>query len=129
MASKRRPYKLIDDMVSVGAQRMVEQLGLAQESAEELMTQIAHDVCFLNAKQLIYVPEALDIKLSKRDESIWDEYQKDGPDGARKFTVARAEQLAAQHSLSLTQIYNIVRVMRRRDLVDRQTLLPGLEPA
>lgn len=57
---RRRPYKLIDDMVTVGARELVDQLAVPEEQAKEAMRQIAHKVCFMNAKSMIYIPEALD---------------------------------------------------------------------
>jgi len=126
---RKRPYQLVEDIVSVGAQALMEQLSVPDEQAKELMRQIAHEVCFRNARCLIYVPEALDFMLTKRDEDIWAEYQLDGPSGARKFSAARVEQLAEQHRLTSTQIYNIVRLMKKREINARQATIPGLEPA
>ncbi len=124
---RKRPYQLVDDIVGVGAKRLA-LTGMGMEQAKELMREIAHEVCFLNAKQLIYVPEDLEFELTKRDQAIWSGYQADGPDGARKFTNARAEQLAVEFKLSEVQIYNIIRLMKRREVADRQGVLPGLEP-
>lgn len=126
---RRRPYQLVDDIVSVGSKELTEQFSIPEAIAREAMRQIAHKVCFLNKKSIIYVPEDLDFELTKRDEEIWVEYQTDGPDGARKFTPHRVDQLAAEHDLSTQQIYNIIRLMRRREVAERQGVLPGLEPA
>lgn len=95
------------------------------------MRHIAQEVCWRNAKTIIYVPEALDFVLTKRDEKIWAEYQQDGPgpNGAGKFTGARVEELAIEYKLTVQQIYNIIRLMRRREVAERQGVLPGLEPA
>lgn len=124
---RRRPYQLVDDMVTVGSKELSEQLAVPAEQAREVMRQIAHQVCYLNAKCVIYVPEDLDFELSQRDVQIWEQYQQDGPDGARKFTAHRVEQLAHDYNLTTQQIYNIVRLMRRREVADRQGVLPGLE--
>lgn len=126
---RRRPYQLVDDMVSVGSKELIEQFSLPDEQAREVMRQIAHKVCYLNAKSIIYVPEDLDFELTKRDEQIWLDYQQDGPEGARKFSPHRVEQLAHEHNLTTQQIYNIIRLMRRREVAERQGVLPGLEPA
>lgn len=124
---RKRPYQLVDDIVTVGARALVAQLQLPEEQAQEMMRQIAHEVCFLNAKNIIYVPEALDFELSKRDIKIWADYQVDGPEGATKFTAARVEQLADEHKLTVQQIYNIIRLMKKREIAGRQGVLPGLE--
>jgi len=128
---RKRPYQLVDDMVTVGSRAIIDQLKLPQEQAEELMRQIAHEVCFMNCKVTIYIPEDLEFTLSKRDVEIWSEYQLDGPGptGARKFTAARVDELAAQHKLTAQQIYNIIRLMKKREIAARQGVLPGLEPA
>jgi len=131
MAGRRgrtRPLKLVDDMVTVGARELASQLKVPDEVAKEVMRNIAHQVCFLNAGCLIYVPENLDFVLSKRDEQIWAAYQEDGP-SARKFSAARVEELAQQHELTEVQIYNIIRLMKRREVASRQGTLPGLDPA
>lgn len=124
---RRRPYQLVDDMVSVGSKELTDQLGVPTEQAREVMRQIAHQVCYMNAKCMIYVPEDLDFELSKRDEQIWIQYQIDGPEGARKFTAHRVEQLAQEHGLTTQQIYNILRLMKRREVAARQGVLPGLD--
>lgn len=127
---RKRPYQLVDDMITVGSKELIDQLAVPEEQAKELMRQIAHQVCFLNAKQYIYVPEALDFKLSKRDETIWAEYQVDGPAPTfgRKFSAQRIDELAAQYNLTTVQIYNILRLMRKQEVASRQFLIPGLEP-
>lgn len=104
---------------------------MPKEQAEELMRQIAHEVCFMNCKVTIYIPEDLDFTLTKRDIEIWADYPLDGPGpaGARKFTPRRVEELAAQHKLTAQQIYNIVRLMRKREIAARQGVLPGIEAA
>ena len=76
---------------------------------------------------MIYVPEDLDFELTKRDELIWAAYQTDGPDGARKFSPVRVEQFAREHNLTTQQIYNIIRLMKRLEVAERQGVLPGLE--
>lgn len=126
---RRRPYQLVDDMVTVGSKELTEHFGLPDTQAREVMRQIAHKVCFLNKKCVIYVPEDLDFELSKRDEEIWADYQTDGPNGVRKFDPRRVDQLAQQHDLTTQQIYNIIRLMKRREVAERQGVLPGLELA
>lgn len=128
---RKRPYQLVDDMVTVGAKELMEQLQVPEERAKELMRQIAHQVCYLNARCIIYVPAALDFQLSQRDEQIWAAYQQDGPPPtcARKYSAARVEELAAEHHLTAVQIYNIIRLMKRCEVASRQGVLPGLDQA
>lgn len=128
---RKRPYQLIDDIVTVGTKELISQVSMPETQAAEVMRQIAHQVCFMNAKMTIYIPEALELKLSKRDEDIWAEYQVDGPAPtcARKFSPARIEELATQHNLTVVQIYNILRLMKKREVAARQGVLPGIEPA
>jgi len=128
---RKRPYQLVDDMITIGSRELMEQLGVAEEQAKEVMRQIAHQVCFLNARCVIYVPAALDFELSNRDQLIWDAYQVDGPAPtcSRKFSAARVDELAAEHALTAVQIYNIIRLMKAREIAGRQGQLPGLDPA
>lgn len=128
--SLKRPYKLVDDMITVGSKELISQLSVPKEQAEELMRQIAHQVCFMNAKCMIYVPAALDFELSKRDQTIWAEYQVDGPAPtcARKYSAQRIEEIAAHYNLTTVQIYNIIRAMKKSEVAGRQGTLPGLEP-
>lgn len=74
-------------------------------------------------------PRGAGLELTRRDEEIWADYQTDGPEGARKFTPDRVQQLATQHNLSLPQIYNIIRLMKRQEVADRQGVLPGFDPS
>lgn len=124
---RKRPHQIVDDLVTVGSKALVDQLGAAETMARELMRQIAHEFCFMNAKNVIYIPEDLDFELTQRDEKIWAAYQQDGPDGVRKFSGPRVEQLAFEHQLSTQQIYNILRLAKRREVATRQGVLPGME--
>lgn len=126
---RKRPYQLVDDMVTVGARELVAQFKMPEEQAKEAMREIAHQVCFMNAKKIVYIPEAMEFELTKRDVEIWAEYQLDGPgpNGARKFTGPRVEELAAHYKLTVQQIYNIIRLMKKREIAARQGVLPGLE--
>lgn len=126
---RKRPHQIVDDLVTVGSKALVDQLGVAEEVARELMRQVAHEFCFINAKNVIYIPEDLDFELTARDERIWTAYQLDGPDGVRKFTGPRVEQLAYEHKLSTQQIYNIIRLAKKREIAGRQGVLPGMEEA
>ena len=124
---RRRPHELIEEMVTIGAKALVDQLQVPEAQARELMRQVAHEVCFTFAKNTIYIPEDLDFVLTQRDEQIWAAYQSEGPDGVRPYTAGRVEQLAFEHSLSTQQIYNIIRLAKRREVAERQGVLPGMD--
>ncbi|UDF35598.1 UNVERIFIED_ORG: hypothetical protein LHJ69_00420 [Shinella sp. XGS7] len=110
---RARPTRLVEDIVTVGSRALVSQHAFTETMAQELMRHVAHEVCRMNAKCVIYVPQALDYALDKRDQKIWADYQTDGPDGALKFTGPRVDQLATEHGLSHVQIYNIIRRMKK----------------
>ncbi len=126
---RRRPADLVNDLMEIGGRHLVATLGMQEQDAQATMRLIAHRFCERNAKCMLYIPEDLQFGLVERDTKIWEAYQLDGPDGARKFTGARVEQLAAEHELSIQQVYNIVRREGKAELATRQGVLPGIDPA
>lgn len=125
----RRLYQFIDDLVAIGARELAGKPKLDEKAARELMTTVAHQLCFQYARTSLYVPAALELKLTPRDEEIWLQYGQDGPGGARKYSAARVEQLAATHGLTVRHVYNIVALMRDLDAARRQPGLPGIDLA
>jgi Mor family transcriptional regulator len=126
---RRRPADLVNDLMEIGGKHLVTTLGMQEQDAQATMRLIAHQFCERNAKCMLYIPEDLQFGLVERDAKIWQAYQLDGPGGAKKFTGARLEQLAAEHSLSIQQIYNIVRREGNAEMATRQGVLPGIDPA
>lgn len=125
---RRRPADLVNDLMEIGGKHLVATLGMQEQDAQATMRLIAHQFCERNAKCMLYIPEDLQFGLVERDAKIWQAYQLDGP-GTKKFTGARVEQLAAEHSLSIQQVYNIVRREGNAEIATRQGVLPGIDPA
>ncbi len=122
-----RVYQFVDALVATGVRELVTSAGMTEQTARDFMTAIAHQMCFQYAKEHIYVPAVMELKLSSRDVAIYNEHATEGPDGVRPYTAARLEQIAAAHDLTLRQCYNIIALARRRDQAMRQPQLPGLE--
>jgi Mor family transcriptional regulator len=106
--------QFVDHVVSIGARTLTEQLGTPEHRARELMRGVAHELCGLYARTHIYVPIDAEWDLSVRDKQMWEQYGQDSLTGARKFTSARASEIAAQYELTVTQVYNIFRLARAR---------------
>jgi Mor family transcriptional regulator len=122
----RRLHQFIDDLVAIGLRELPQHVDATPEVARELMTAIAHQVCFAYARTSIYVPAAMELTLTPRDEDIWRKYGQEGPDGVRPYTAARIQQLAGEYGMTERHLYNIVRMMRELETRKRQLPLPGI---
>ena len=124
--------EFIDTTVALGQRVLASELKLDDQRAREVATLIVHQIVFTYGKTYMYVPEAIDIELTKRDEEIWVKYNRDGPVAgdrpyAKKFSRDRVEELAAEYGLCTVQIYNILRLQYQRQVADRQGTLAGFE--
>lgn len=132
MGRKQRTKLLqfVDDLVAQATKAMTASLDVSEEAAKVVATDIAHRICSQYGRSYMYVPTDLDFELSARDKEIWRKYGEDGPGerGARRWTRDRVDELATEYDLTPQQIYNIVRLMHRLEVKDRQGNLPGLEP-
>lgn len=128
-APEKRVYEFVDNLVRLGKAQLVERLAIEPPEAEEVMTAIAHAMILESARFHIYVPVAIELQLSPRNEAIWNEYSTPGPEGARPFSTARISQLARKHQLTERQIYKIIDVWRAREMAHKQPELPGFEGA
>lgn len=126
---KLKMYEFVGDVIDCGMRVLIEQGDIAPEKARAMMTEVAKAICFKNAKSNVYIPEARNLENMSRNAGIWQAYQNDGPPPQcnRKFSPARAEELAVQHDLSRQQVYNILAEQRRAESGIRQGELPGLE--
>lgn len=123
--STRKLYAFVDALVATGARELVSQLATDEDRAREIMRDVAHSICFQYARSIMYVPADLEFQLGQRDQSIWERYGQDGPDGAKKYTPHRVAQLAEEHQLTTAHVYCIVKLMHRREVENRQGRLPG----
>lgn len=131
MARRSRRLKLhefVADLVGAGTGVLAAELSLDPIKARDVMLQVARAVCARNAKSLVYIPEAVSLMNLTRNALIWAAYQTDGPPPSctRKFSPARAQELAIEHDLSPQQIYNIIAEQRALELDGVQPELPGL---
>lgn len=132
MGRKQREKLLqfVDDLVANGAAVITGMLGVGDAAAREAATELARRMCAQYARSYMYVPTDIDFELSDRDKEIWRKYGEVGPGqhGARPYTRDRVDELAVEYSITSTQIYNIIRLMRKLELAQRQGTLPGFEP-
>jgi Mor family transcriptional regulator len=126
---RRRTAHLVQDIVTYGVRHLVAQLQVPEADAQAVMRAVAHAVCAANAKCVIYVPGDQQWALIERDISIYRAYQVTCPTGARPVTGERVQELAAEHNLTIQQVYNVIRRLHREEMADRQGVLPGLESA
>lgn len=132
-----RVYEFVEALIEIGVRELQASLSIPEEQATAAMREIAHGICFQFARSYMYVPAALEFELSSRDEEIWRKYGEDGPPvtradgstypGAKKYTAQRVQDLANEYNVTLQQLYNIVRMMRRREVKRRQASLPGFD--
>lgn len=123
---KDRVRSFRDDLVAQSSRTVQKMLGADEQTALAVGRTIARAVCDMYAKTYMYVPSNRDIELEERAERIWAAYSTDTAQ-ARKFTLAKVEELTLEHNLSTVQIYNIVRHMHRQQVAERQLGLPGLD--
>jgi Mor family transcriptional regulator len=129
--SQDKLRKLVADLVEIGAAELASLglEGLDADQARGVATAIAREVCRRNAKTYIYVPGVEHMDRLDRNAEIYAAWQVDGPDGARKFSGARIDQLAAQYGVTTVWIYQVIRSHHEAEVAERQGMLPGIEPA
>lgn len=107
------------------ARSLLTDAGLPEDKAAALAEEWVRRVVARFQRGYMYVPVRKTVDLPVRDAEIYRQYGLDGPNGARRFTRDRAEQLAEQHQLTIQQIYSIIRLQKHLELVDRQAPLDG----
>ena len=95
-----RLHQFIDDLVAIGVRELTASAALPKQEARDIMTAIAHQVCFQYARSHLYVPAVLELTLTPRDAEIYSEHATEGPDGVRPYTAARLEQIATARGLT-----------------------------
>lgn len=130
MGRKQREKLLqfVDDAVAHSVAVLTE-LGMPEEAARLAGTEITRRICGAYGKTYMYVPSDDDFKRDARDREIWAKYGQDGPDGVRRYTRDRVDQLASEYGLTTQQLYNIVRLQQHLEMGSRQATLPSIEPA
>lgn len=123
---REKVLAFVETVVSEGTALLTKR-GMAEAEAQAVAVELAKRICWRHAKSWMYVPAALDFGRDDRDAEIYAAYGTDGPDGARRFTKDRAEQLAAEHGFTVQHVYRIVRLQKHLEMVARQTPLDGFE--
>lgn len=127
MGRKQRETLLqfVDHLVATTAQVIGEELPQVDAAkARQVGVEIARRMCAQYGKTYMYVPSVLPFELTERDREIWAEYSVDGPDGARRFTRDRVDQIASARNLSPQHVYSIVKVMHQAEVARVQSGLP-----
>ncbi len=124
-----RLYQFVDDLVAIGVRAFAGSGPLDEEQARQRMTEVANQLCVQYARTSLYVPAALQLKLTPRDEEIWAKYGLEGAGGVRPYSSARVQQLATEYGFTVRHVYNIVAMMRDLEAARRQPGLPGIPPA
>lgn len=128
-----RIYTFIDALINIGSAEIKAELpDLDSAVGEEVMRRVALTICARFARTEMYIPAALEITfLGPRNQLIWDGYNHDGPGptGARRCSLSRIDELAAEYTLTRRQVYNVIGEMRAREIAARQFQLPGIDPA
>lgn len=103
--------------------------GLSEAAAQAAAKEWVARIVGRFERGYMYVPVKAELDRDTRDAEIYALYDKDGPDGARRNTRDRAEQLAEQFELTVQQLYAILRHKRHQEIRARQIALdaPGLE--
>lgn len=102
--------ELLIDLSEHVSTALVELAKLDQGKAEQLGHEIADRMAAHWGGQNIYFPMGLSMKLSKRDQQIFDE-----------FNGTNHSELARKYHVSLQWIYKIVKTVAQEELARRQS--------
>ena len=108
---KSRGPELLQDLSDQVGQALIELMALDKEKAEQLGREIAERMAGHWGGQNIYFPMGLSMKLSKRDQQIYDEFMKGNP---------RHDDLARKYGVSIQWIYRILKIKKAEDIAARQ---------
>ncbi|PHV02845.1 DNA-binding protein [Iodobacter sp. BJB302] len=101
--------ELLVDLTDNIAAALIELASLDIEKAAQLASEIADRMAAHWGGQNIYFPMGLSVKLSKRDQRIYDE-----------FNGTNHSELARKFGVSLQWIYKIVKTVRLEEIARRQ---------
>ena len=101
--------ELLQGLADECSSALAELFGLDKETAERAGREIAERMANQWGGQNIYVPMGLTIRLSQRDQAIYD-----------AFTGNNHNELASQFGVSMQWVYRIIDKMRRADIAARQ---------
>lgn len=106
---KSKGPELLIDLADQTAQALIDIEGMDPAKASQLGRELADRMAGHWGGQNVYFPMGLTMKLSKRDQQIYDAFTGDNqPDLARKFGV------------SLQWVYRILKIQKQQDIAARQ---------
>ncbi|WP_197329555.1 Mor transcription activator family protein [Ralstonia syzygii] len=109
---KSKGPELLVDLAQHAAAALVELGAIDRDKADQLGREIADRMATHWGGQNIYFPMGLSLKLSQRDQRIYDE-----------FNGTNHSDLARKYGVSLQWIYKIVKAVRQEEIVRRQGAL------
>lgn len=110
----KRSAELVLRLVELGSRELVEQLGVVELQAREVMREIAHNLARHYGGQFMYVPKDQEFALTKRDMEIYEE-----------LGSGNVHEVAAKWGLTERQVYAINSYVRDQIMRKRQGELPG----
>ena len=113
----KRTSELVLRLVDLGVPELVEQFGVTEQQAREVMREIAHNLARHYGGQFMYVPKDQEFGLTKRDMLIYE-----------RLTAGNVHDLAQEFGLTVRQVYSINSHVRDQVIRKRQNPLPGFEP-
>lgn len=99
--------------MALGAPLLRSKLAANEADAHAVMQEIAQAVCSKWARTVLYVPAAVGLDIDRRNEAIFAAYGQDGPDGVKKFSGERIQQLASEFQLTPAHLYMVFKAVRR----------------
>lgn len=96
-----------------GAALLVHRAALSSSQADALMHAVIAALLRQYSGTQLYVPAHRAPVLDGRDEGLMDAWEQPGPDGARRCSVVRTEQVASEFGLSVAHVYAILARVRR----------------
>lgn len=115
--------QFVETLVATGVEALASSPPINEVQARQVMEQIARSICWQYAKTILYIPAFKEADLSERDAAILKQYGEDGPDGARKFSTQRVEQIRGFYDLTMAHTYAIISAQQKKQRLQAAALL------
>lgn len=97
----------VDQLVNIGIRNILQVIpNVGEQTAKKMMLLIASELCRLYARTEMYIPA--NFGLDDRNTAIREAYETDGPNGVKRFTCARIEQIAHAHQMTTRNVRKIL---------------------
>lgn len=107
--SKSKGPELLVDLADQCARALVDTMGMEKDKADQAGREIAERMAGHWGGQNIYFPMGLTMRLSQRDQEIYD-----------AFTGDNHSDLARQFGVSVQWVYRILKIKKAEDVAARQ---------